>query len=196
MRVRRPLSVRSKLLASAALVGLLLAAVGAVVHSSFTSTVRNDGNTFQAGTIELSGSVDRATALFDLEDLTPGPVHERCIEVSYAASGDIASSVSIYGESGGALADHLDVVVSRGRFDGEPPADGSCAGFVADEGRPLFLGTLASFPSAWEGSIVDPGGAWTNGDSAAYKISVRLDANDAAQGQTASHSLTFEARSQ
>src|SRR3712207_368359 len=107
MRVRRPLSVRSKLLASAALVGLLLAGVAAVVQSAFTSTVRNSGNTFEAGSISLSGSVDRSTALFDLSGVRPGPVASRCIKVSYRSEGGLASALRIHGTTTGALAPHL-----------------------------------------------------------------------------------------
>src|SRR5688572_10266497 len=103
MRVSRPLSVRSKLLASAALVGLLLAGVAAVVQSAFTSTVRNSGNTFEAGSIELSGSVDSSTALFDLSGIKPGPVASRCIRVSYASDGGLASAVKIHGTTTGTL---------------------------------------------------------------------------------------------
>src|SRR3712207_6035689 len=107
MRVRRPLSVRSKLVASVALVGLLLAGVAAVVQSAFTSTVRNPGNTFDAGSIALSGSVDRSTAMFDLDGLKPGATASRCIKVSYTSTGSLSSTVRLYGATTGALAPHL-----------------------------------------------------------------------------------------
>lgn len=193
MRVRRPLSVRSKLLASAALAGLLLAAVGAVVHSAFTSTVRNDGNFFQAGTVGLDGNFDRATALFDLRELKPGPVGTRCVRVVYHG-GDLVSTVRMYGETDGSLQDHLDVEVTRGRFEGAVPSGGSCAGFVADPGDPLFDGSLASFPSSYAAGVVDPDGAWSDGEAAAYRIAVDLDDIDRAQGLAVTQAFVFEAR--
>jgi hypothetical protein len=195
MRVRRPLSVRSKLLASAALVGLLLAAVGAVVQSAFTSTVRNSGNSFAAGSIALSGSVDRASALFDLQGLQPGPVATRCIKVSYAASGGLASTVRLYGQTSGALAEHLNVKIDRGTFSGATPPGGACTGFVAGSGAPLYQGTLAAFPASYAAGVADTDGAWTSGESAVYRIDVNLADTDEAQGDTATHELVFEARS-
>ena len=193
MPVRRPMSVRSKLLASAALVGLLLAGVAAVVQSAFTSTVANSGNTFEAGTIELTGNVDRESALFDLDGLKPGSNASRCVKVAYGSSGGLASTVRLYGATTGALAAHLDVQVTRGSFPGAPPADGACTGFVAGGGA-LFDGPLSDFPDDYAGGVADPDGAWTDGESAVYRIDVELADSDAAQGGSATHEFVFEAR--
>jgi len=194
MRARRPLSVRSKLLVSVALVGLLLAAVGAVVQSAFTSTVSNSGNTFEAGSIELTGSVDRASALFDLDGLKPGGGASRCIKVSYGSSGGLASSVRLYGTTAGDLAPHLKVKVTRGTLPGAPPAGGACTGFVAGGGAPLFDDTLDDYPDDYAGGLADTDPAWTDGESAVYRIDVELADTDDAQGATASHEFVFEAR--
>ena len=193
MRVRRPMPVRSKLLASVALVGLLLAAVGAVVQSAFTSTVSNSGNTFEAGTIELTGSVDRESALFDLAGLKPGDGASRCVKVAYGSSGGLASTVRLYGATTGALAPHLDVRVTRGSFPGAPPAGGACTGFVG-AGDALFDGRLSDYPDGYTSGVVDPDTAWTDGDSAVYRIDVGLADSDDAQGAAASHEFVFEAR--
>ena len=194
MRVRRPLSNRSKLLASVALVGLLLAAVGAVVQSAFTSTVRNSGNTFEAGSISLTGSVDRASAFFDLDGLKPGAGASRCIKVSYGSSGGLASTVRLFGVTSGALAQHLKLKVTRGTFPGAPPAGGACTGFTPAAGAALFDGTLAGYPDSYEAGLVDPDTAWADGESAVYRIDVELADADAAQGGTAAHEFVFEAR--
>jgi len=194
MRVRRPLSVRSKLLASVALVGLLLAGVGAVVQSAFTSTVRNSGNSFEAGTIKLSGNVDRESALFDLANLAPGQGATRCIEVSYASTADAAASVRLYGETTGELAPHLRVAVERGEFAGDAPGEGSCAGFAA---RGMwYAGLLSEFPTSYADALEDQNHVWNDGDSAAYRIRVELVGGDEAQGKSATHELTFEARTE
>lgn len=194
MRVRRPLPVRTKLLASVALVGLLLAAVGAVVQSAFTSTVTNSGNTFEAGSIELTGSVDRGSALFDLDGLKPGSTASRCVKVSYGSSGGLASTVRLYGTTSGALAPHLKLKVTRGSFPGAPPAGGACTGFVPGGGAALFDGTLAAFPGDYAGGVPDSDSSWTDGESAVYRIDVELADDDDAQGAAATHELVFEAR--
>ena len=193
MRVRRPLSVRSKLLASAALVGLLLAGVGAVVQSAFTSTVSSSGNTFEAGSIELTGSIDRGSALFDLDGLKPGSSASRCVEVTYASSGGLASTVRLYGATTGTLAPHLDVRVTRGTFPGAPPAGGACTGFVP-AGDALFDARLSDYPDDYAGGLTDPDSAWTDGESAVYRVDVELADSDDAQGASAAHEFVFEAR--
>ena len=193
MRAHRPASVRSKLLASVALVGLLLAGVAAVVQSAFTSTVRNSGNTFEAGSITLSGSVDRASALFDLSGLKPGPAGSRCIKVSYSSEGGLASTLRIHGTTTGALAPHLRMTITRGAFTGPLPAGGACTGFSAT-GAPLYDGSLASLPGAWSTGVTDGEPSWTSGESAVFRIDVALADADEAQGKSASHELVFEAR--
>ena len=194
MRVSRPLSTRSKLLASVALVGLLLAGVAAVVQSAITSTVRNSGNTFEAGSIQLSGSVPSSTALFDLSGIKPGPVASRCIRVSYDSEGGLASTVKIHGTTTGSLAPHLRMKITRGSFPGEPPAGGACTGFAPASAVPLYDGLLTNLPSSWTGGVADTDANWTDGESAVYRIDVDLANLDGAQGQSAAAELVFEAR--
>ena len=194
MRVRRPLSNRSKLLASTALVGLLLAAVAAVVQSAFTSTVRNPDNSFLAGHIDLSGSVESQPALFELRGLKPGFRASKCIKVTYASSGGLSSTVKLWGRNAGELGRHLNVKVVRGTFPGEPPANADCTGFVASSATPLYDGTLGAFPTSYETGVVDSDAAWTSGESAVFRIDVELADSDDAQGRSASHEFVFEAR--
>jgi hypothetical protein len=188
------MSIRSKLLASVAVVGLLLAAVAAVVQSAFTSTVRNEGNSFEAGSIALTGSVDRASAFFDLAGMKPGDGASRCIKVSYGSTGGLDATVRLYGATSGALAQHLRTKVVRGTFPGDPPANGSCTGFTPAAGPALFDDTLAAYPDTYEDALVDPDTAWSDGDSAVYRIDVELADSDDAQGASASHEFVFEAR--
>src|SRR3712207_2388265 len=177
MRVSRPHSIRSKLLASVALVGLLLAGVAAVVQSAFTSMLRNSNNTFEAGSITLSGSVDRSTALFDLEGVKPGPVASRCIKVTYNATGGLASTLKIHGSTTGPLAPYLRMKIMRGNFPGTPPPGGSCNGFTISSGIPLFEGNLTSLPAGWSTGILDTDVNWTDGESSVYRIDVELADN-------------------
>jgi hypothetical protein len=191
MRVRRPLSARSRLLASAALLVLLLGAVSAVVQSAFTSTTAPE-STFEAGSIELSGSVDRGSALFALQGMKPGPVESRCVKVTYASTGGLSSSVRLYGRAVGGLEDMLIVRIARGRFAGAAPPGGSCAGFVEDD--QLFHAFLAQLPSSYAHGVRDPDPVWTDGESAVYRIDIELVDRDEAQGGTATHELVVEAR--
>ena len=195
MRARRPLSVRSRLLASVALLGLLFAAVSAVVHSAFTSTVRSSENTFEAGTITLTGSADSESALFALSGLKPGPVASRCLAVSYESTGGLASEVRLHGFSHGGLEEALVVTITRGTFSGAAPTDGSCAGFVADPGDPLFYGPMSRLPQTDADGLRDADPSWTDGESAAYRIDVELADTDQAQGGSTTHELVFQAHS-
>lgn len=194
MRVRRPLSVRSKLLASAALVGLLLAGVAAVVQSAFTSAYRNPGNTFAAGSITLSGSVDRATALFNLSGIKPGPVASRCVKVTYRADGGLQSTLKVHGTTTGPLGQYLRMKITRGSFSGSVPAGGACTGFLPSSAIPMYDGALTSLPTSWTNGVTDVHPTWTDGDDAVYRIDVELSDRDEAQGTSATHELVFEAR--
>jgi hypothetical protein len=185
-------SSRSKLLASVAIVGLLLAAVAAVVQSAFTSTVRNEGNSFEAGSITLTGNVSQS-ALFDLSGMKPGAGESRCIKVTYDGTGDLTSTVRIHGATTGDLAEHLKVKVTRGSFPGAPPAGAACTGF-SPSGEDLYDGTLAAFPDDWTSGVADTDTSWTSGESAVYRIDVELADSDDAQGGSADHEFVFEAR--
>lgn len=195
------MSVRSKLLVSAAVVGLLAAAVAAVVHSSFTSTARNTGNTFEAGSIALADD-DAEQVLFDLHGLKPGtPIAPKCLTVSFASTGSLTSAVRLYGATTGALADDLDVTLTRGSFPDGKPAGNACTGFAADSADHagkgagvLFAGTLDAYPDSWAAGIADPRTTWHAGDAASYRIDVALADTDEAQGATATHAFAFEAR--
>ncbi len=187
------MSLRMKLLATVAVLGCLAAAVTAVVHSSFTATARGDGNQFRAGSISLTDD-DSGRVLFDLDALEPGsPPERRCVAVSYDSTGDLASTVRLYGETAGPLAEHLRLRVVRGHFDGPPPGDGRCTGLSA-ETMTLFDDTLAAYPDSWASGIVDPNPAWQIGDRAAYAFEVSLADTDAAQGKSATQAFVFEAR--
>jgi hypothetical protein len=89
------MSNRSKLVATAAVLGLLAASLTAVVHSSFSSTARNDGNTFQAGSIELADD-DREQVLWDLQGLQPSTkIDRRCVTLTYGSTGGLRSAVRL-----------------------------------------------------------------------------------------------------
>jgi hypothetical protein len=189
-------SLRAKLFASLAVVGLLAAAASSLVYSSFTSTVHNAGNTFQAGSVTLTADAP-ATALFSMPALKPGDTQARCVHVSYAAGGGLTSSVRMYGTTSGSdahagLDRYLALKVTRGSFAAAAPAGNACTGFVA--GDVLFDDTLAAYPDSWQDGIVDPRAAWSHGDGATYRFELTLVDEDAAQGLDAGQQFSFEAR--
>ena len=186
------MSLRTRLLATAAVLGLLAAAVAAVVHSSFTATAGNDGNSFESGSISLTDD-DSAKVLFDVDGLEPGtPPVKRCLTVTYGSTGGLESTVRLFGETEGALASHLKLRVSRGAFSGAAPGGNGCAGFSGTD--TLFDDTLAAYPDGWADGIVDPDASWRAGDSAVYQLEVSLADTDEAQGKSANHAFAFEAR--
>jgi hypothetical protein len=194
------MSFRTKLATSVTVVGVLAVAVASLVHSSFSSAAKNDGNSFQSGSISLTDN-DAEKAVFDLTGLEPAtPPQKRCLTVSYGSSGDLRSSVRLFGTTGGELAEHLRLRVVRGAFSGAAPGGNACTGFTADttdyrgEGAGvLFDGTLAAYPDSWTDGIADPR-SWRAGDSAAYLLEVSIADTDDAQGKSASQQFAFEAR--
>jgi hypothetical protein len=188
------MSLRTKLLATVAVLGLLAGALGAVVHSSFTATAKNEGNSFETGSISLTDG-DSAHVLFDLDGLEPASgVQSRCVKVSYGSTGALRSTVRLFGTSSGALSEYLNVKVTRGSFAGGAPGANGCDGFSADANGVLFDDTLDVYPRSWDDGIVDPDTQWQAGDSAVYRFDVAVADTDDAQGKSASHAFSFEAR--
>ena len=184
--------LRTKLISTVAVLGVLAAALTAVVHSSFTATAKNEGNTFETGSIALSDN-DSEKVLFDLDGLEPASAPARkCVRVAYGSTGALKSTVRLFGTTTGALADHLRVKVTRGSFSGTAPTENGCSGFAASS--VLFNGSLTAYPDRWEDGIRDPDATWEAGDAAVYEIEVSLADTDEAQGKSATHAFAFEAR--
>ena len=187
------MTVRTKLLATAAVLALLVAAIGAVVHSSFTATAKNEGNSFETGSISLTDN-DNEQVLFDAAGLEPSSAPQRkCVEVTYGSSGALKSGVRLFGATSGGLAPHLNLKVTRGSFP-TGAASISCDGFKADASGVLFDDSLSAYPDSWADGIADPRAEWRAGDKAAYQLEVSLDDTDDAQGKSASQGFAFEAR--
>jgi hypothetical protein len=146
---------------------------------------------------------DNGRAMFRIANMRPGQTNKRCIRVAYA--GTLPARVRLYGTTTGELADHLDVVVTRGwsRRDEFP----SCRTFVPDRrnymgrGRGVvFVGTLASLPDDWASATDDATTGsqrvWLRGQSHVYRVAVTLPrrvGNDV-QGLTAQQRFVWEAR--
>lgn len=194
------MSFRTKLATSVAVLGVLAVAVTSIVQSSFSAAATNDANSFETGSISLTDD-DAEKAVFDLSGLEPAtPPQMRCLTVSYDSTGDLRSSVRLFGTTSGGLAEHLELRVIRGSFAGSAPAGNSCAGFVADPtdyrgqgAGVLFDDTLAAYPDRWDDGIADPR-PWRAGDTAVYLLEVSVADTDDAQGKSAEQQFAFEAR--
>ena len=194
------MSFRTKLATSLAVLGVVAVAIASIVHSSFSAAAKNDGNSVETGSISLTDD-DAEKAVFDLAGLEPAtPPQKRCLTVSYGSTGDLRSSVRLFGTTSGALAEHLKLRVVRGSFSGSPAAGNACTGFVPDTsdyrgkgGGVLFDDTLDAYPDRWEDGIADPR-SWSAGDAAVYLLEVSVADTDDAQGKSASQQFAFEAR--
>ncbi len=147
---------------------------------------------------------DGGASLYAVAAAAPGTTVVRCTRVIYEDEGNHDAQVRLYatGSSGG-LDPLLEVTIEAGTR----PAGGSpdCTGFVP-AGAPVLSGTLAAITAAhgdYAGGLVTaPAGMtlWEDGDVVAYRISVTLRDDPAANGgasgplTTGSHAYVWEAR--
>lgn len=188
-----------KLLASALVLGIAGAVVGAGTFSVFSSTTSNASNTFTAGTVSL-GDNDSGASTVSLSSARPGTTSTGCIKVTY--TGSLASTLKLYANVSGSLAPYLNVTITRGTD--STPSFPACTNFTADATNyrglgagVLFSGTLDTFPTSYATGVDDAAGAtWSQNDAHSYKVQVSLPsgASNAAQGLTGSAAFTWEAR--
>ena len=133
---------------------------------------------------------DVGRALFDGGPLAPGGPRTACTTVTNA--GPASAAVRLFGSTTGTGLDRfLRITVARGRLTTDAEG-GSCRGFESQ--AVLFSGSLRAFPDAYEEGIADPDTSWDPGQSRAYRITVTLGDDPAAQGLTAGQSFVWEAR--
>jgi predicted ribosomally synthesized peptide with SipW-like signal peptide len=187
-----------------ALALLLVPAIGVVVGAgswaAFADTTVNPSSSFTAGSVDIDDN-DGGTAMLTIANGIPGSSDTGCIQVSYA--GSLPASVRLYGStSGTGLDQYLDVTVTRGTI--SAGAFDSCTSFTADAlnyigAGPgvIYSGTLQGYPDSFAAGLVDPPGfpeLWTSGETHAYRLTVTVQSNSAAQGRNATQTFTWEAR--
>jgi hypothetical protein len=158
--------------------------------SAFTSTAANDGNSFAAGVVDITDD-ETGSAIVPVGGLTPGDAVTRCVNVRNAGSIAFAN-VALSGTVGGSgLADALTIAVDRGSG-AAAGAEASCAGFAV-EAAGLVDGSLSAFPSP--AAAVDDHVGWQPGAVKSYRMTVALpqSASNAAQGQTATLTVRWDA---
>jgi predicted ribosomally synthesized peptide with SipW-like signal peptide len=192
--------VARKLLATAFVLGCFVVLSGAATYSAFSSQTSSSGNSFAAGTVQLTDN-DAGSAMLSLSNAQPTATDTSCILITY--SGSLASTVRLYGAISGPLASYLTLTVTRGT-DSSPSFD-SCASFTPDGtdfigagAGVIFQGNLSAFPASYAAGLVDPTSgspeSWTTSETHAYRFAVTLQNDNAAQGQSATAGFTWEAR--
>lgn len=170
---------------------LYLAGAADAVHATFTASTVNAGSALGAGTVTITDS-SPGTGLYTLTNTKPGDATSACTLVRY--TGSVLAGVRSYAATTGGLGPYVNLTVTRGTASSAP--GGSCATFAADSGGGvLYSGTLAGYPTGWSTGVADPTGRWTQGEAHAYRITVAVQDAAAAQGTTASTTVSWEARS-
>jgi hypothetical protein len=199
---RARMNTRTKIVATALVLGLIGIVGGFSTWSAFSATTANEANSFQSGSVVLSDD-DSNTSMFALTGLKPGEpgaAGAKCIKVTYG--GSLPASVKLYGSTtAGTLGTYLNVKVTRGTM--ATSNFPSCTGFTADVteyiggqgGGVVYNDTLANFPSTYAAGIAHPSTAWTNGTAAVYRFEVAVQDNNNAQSKSATGvSFTWEAQ--
>jgi predicted ribosomally synthesized peptide with SipW-like signal peptide len=184
------------------LLGLVGALAGIGTWAAFSSTARNEGNNFRAGTVVL-GDDDGDAVMLTLTDAQPGQFDEGCIRVS--SSGSITSRVRLFGTTGGTgLDQYLDLKITRGTktvptgFDGCSDFQADSSNYIGAGNGVIYSGTLVGFPDNYDSGLVDPTAgfpeSWGSSESHVYKIRVTVQDNEAAVGLSATQTFIWEAR--
>jgi predicted ribosomally synthesized peptide with SipW-like signal peptide len=194
--------VRVRVALTLVLLGLLGALGGLGTWAAFSATTDNTGNSFATGTVVLSDNDGGSAPMLTLSAARPGDSDTSCITVTY--SGTLASSVRLYGTTGGSGLDpYLNLTVTRGS--GATGGFDSCTGFTADATNYIgagsgvvYAGTLQGYPDSYAAGLVDPTSGspevWTSGEAHQYRFVISVQDNNAAQGKDATQTFTWEAR--
>jgi hypothetical protein len=187
-------------------VGAVGAVAGLGAFSAFTSTTTNSGNSFAAGTVNLTDN-DAGGAMYSVTNRKPGQQVQQCIKLTY--DGTLPADVKLYTTSTiNALGGYIDLTVEKGTATGATfPGCGTFTseatiftGTLGGGGVTSFAGTKNSYAN---GVAAFPGSQtqWNQNDTLVYRFTLTLqDDNNANGGATAlstgSHAFTFEARNQ
>ena len=169
---------------------MLMLTVLIVTHSeaAFSDTTDNTANSFSTGSVVLTDD-DTGNALFTAAAVSPGVPVEECIAVTYSGT-LVPADIRMYATSSGALAPFLDASIDVGTGGGY----GNCAGFSF--GSNLYNDTLSNLSgthSNWATCLATFTAA-TNPSSVTLRFTIDVQNVPAAQGQTASADIIFEAQ--
>lgn len=186
--------------AAVALLALLFISVQMVTTSraAFTMTTQNSGNSFTAGTVDLTDDDGGSGTMFVVPAMRPGQTITNCIVVTYNGTLD-PTFVRLYSGGfvdSGNLGDFLTLTVDEGTGG----AFNNCGGFVEDDAGAEFSDTLTQFDALHNG-YVNGFGEWdpsAAGQTKTYRLTVSLSAAtpDAQQAESlTSLAFTWEVQS-
>jgi hypothetical protein len=194
--------VPKKILLSVLLVGVTASLAAFGVFSAFSSQTSNPGNTFSAGTVNVSDN-DSDTAAYAVSGGKPGSTASECVRVVY--TGSLDSDMHLYTpETIGTLGGYVNLTIQPGT---QTTPNINCSGFTAS-GSPAYSGTLSAWASAHDSyasglSVLPSASAtkWGTNDAVVYKITATLADDNNANGvssalTTGTHSFVWEARNQ
>lgn len=165
-------------LAWLAVLAALATASLAIVRASTAALSPGHADVWSSGELVLADEPVRA-GLFDAESMLPGQPEVRCVVVRYDG---VRADVRLYATAvRGGLAPFLDVVVETGR---------RCDGFAPES--VAFSGTLEGMPASWSAARPGPGAG--RDAPRAYRVTVTLRADPAAEGLDATAGFVWEAR--
>jgi Camelysin metallo-endopeptidase len=194
-------TLKAKLLLTLLVVGAIGTVAGFGAFSAFSSQTMNSGNSFAAGTVNLTDN-DSGAAMYSVSNRKPGQQVQQCIALTY--SGTLPADVKLFTTSTiNALGAYVDLTIEKGTATGATFP--GCGTFTSES--TIYTGTLGGFATAKNsyanGVAAFPGSQtqWNQSDILVYRFTLTLqDDNNANGGATpltsGSHTFTFEARNQ
>jgi hypothetical protein len=178
---------RSAARAFAAALSVLLVSTLVIDHSSSAigRSTTEVGNSFEAGTIELTDD-DAGRSLFDLTDMAPGRPAVRCIDVIYRGS-ILPVDLGLAADAGGELAPYLHVVIERGSggtFE-------SCEDFRLS--AQVFGGTLDELADATASRPVSVATVLSSNERVSFRFRFELIDDEQVVGKQASSTFVWDA---
>lgn len=176
----------------------ILVALLVVTSSKAAFVAQNDNttNTVTAAAIDL-GDNDANAAMFSSTGLMPGTNVQKCIEVTYTGNID-PLPVQIYATSAptGTLATYLNLTIDVAAANGD--AFGTCTNFGLVGGSTnVYTGTLAGFASTYPSYASSRSTTWDptgTGQARAFRFTVSVQDNAAAEGLTSTFGFSWETR--
>ncbi len=190
---RASMSRMATVLLAVMLVGLLTLSGS---RAAFSDTTGNAGNSIATGTVTLVDD-DTGLAMFSVTDMAPTETAVECIEVEYIGSLTSLSDVRLYaGANGGGdtgLGTYLDLTIEVGTL----ATFGNCGSFAADS-TIVSGGTVADFVTGNTDYLNAVATGWTPagaGETRAFRVTVTLQDDNAAQGLVGQPSFVWEIQS-
>jgi Camelysin metallo-endopeptidase len=194
-------TLKTKLLMTLLVIGAVGAVAGLGAFSAFSSQTTNAGNSFAAGTVNLTDN-DAGAAMYSVTNRKPGQQVQQCIKLTY--DGTLPADVKLYTLSTiNALGGYVDLTIDKGTATGATFP--GCGTFTSEAN--IYTGTLGAFATAKNsyanGVAAFPASQtqWNQNDTLVYRFTLTLQDDNNANGgatplSTGSHTFTFEARNQ